>query len=88
MSFEKVHSPLLPCQVSISSRSLAANGELSLLSNKVHGLEKELELERRKLREMQDSAREKDKEYQKLKVCYYMDSFHFLFKHAALESLR
>lgn len=32
------------------------------------GLEKELELERRKLRETQDAAREKDKEYQKLRV--------------------
>lgn len=32
------------------------------------GLEKELEIERRKLREMQDAARDKDKEYQKLRV--------------------
>ena len=38
------------------------------MNNKVQGLEKELELERRKLRELQDSARERDKEYQKLKV--------------------
>lgn len=47
----------------------SANGELSLLNNKVQGLEKELELERRKIRELQDAARERDKEYQKLKVC-------------------
>ncbi|KAH8118342.1 hypothetical protein DFH11DRAFT_1540541 [Phellopilus nigrolimitatus] len=47
-----------------------ANGEINLMANKVAGLEKELELERRKLREMQDSARERDKEYQKLKNHY------------------
>lgn len=32
------------------------------------GLEKDLELERRKVRELQESSRERDKEYQKLKV--------------------
>ncbi|KAL5487811.1 hypothetical protein ACEPAI_5919 [Sanghuangporus weigelae] len=47
-----------------------ANGELSLLNNKVQGLERELEIERRKIREMQDAARERDKEYQKLKNHY------------------
>ncbi|KAL5530182.1 hypothetical protein ACEPAF_6439 [Sanghuangporus sanghuang] len=47
-----------------------ANGELSLLNNKLQGLERELEIERRKIREMQDAARERDKEYQKLKNHY------------------
>jgi len=32
-------------------------------------LERDLELERRKTREIQEAARERDKEYQKLKVC-------------------
>ena len=35
----------------------------------VVGLKRDLELERRKTRELQDVARERDKEYQKLKVC-------------------
>ncbi|KAL5508017.1 hypothetical protein ACEPAH_5635 [Sanghuangporus vaninii] len=47
-----------------------ANGELSLLNNKLQSLERELEIERRKMREMQDAARERDKEYQKLKNHY------------------
>ncbi|KAF8529006.1 hypothetical protein BU17DRAFT_73235 [Hysterangium stoloniferum] len=46
-----------------------ANGEINLLNNKLSGLERELELERRKARDAQASSREKDKEYQKLKVC-------------------
>ncbi|KAJ7688453.1 hypothetical protein B0H17DRAFT_938472 [Mycena rosella] len=45
-----------------------ANGEIHLLSNKNAECERDLELERRKVRDLQDAAREKDKEYQKLKV--------------------
>ncbi|KAJ7667741.1 hypothetical protein DFH06DRAFT_983031 [Mycena polygramma] len=45
-----------------------ANGEINLLSNKNAELERDLELERRKIRDLQDTARERDKEYQKLKV--------------------
>ncbi|KAJ7179395.1 hypothetical protein C8R46DRAFT_886900 [Mycena filopes] len=45
-----------------------ANGEINLLSNKNAELERDLELERRKVRDLQDAARERDKEYQKLKV--------------------
>ncbi|KAJ7507475.1 hypothetical protein B0H11DRAFT_2218321 [Mycena galericulata] len=45
-----------------------ANGEISLLSNKNAELERDLELERRKVRDLQDAARERDKEYQKLKT--------------------
>ncbi|KAJ6510069.1 hypothetical protein C8R47DRAFT_964275 [Mycena vitilis] len=45
-----------------------ANGEINLLSNKNAELERDLELERRKIRDLQDAARERDKEYQKLKV--------------------
>ncbi|KAF8897248.1 hypothetical protein BD779DRAFT_1667251 [Infundibulicybe gibba] len=45
-----------------------ANGEISLLSSKLMELERDLEVERRKVRELQDTAREKDKEYQKLKA--------------------
>lgn len=67
-----------------------ANGEISLLNNKVAsrayfllfgspiispaGVEKDLELERRKVRELQESSRERDKEYQKLKVFYNIRS--------------
>lgn len=32
-------------------------------------LERDLELDRRKMRDLQDAARDRDKEYQKLKVC-------------------
>ena len=33
-------------------------------------LERDLELERRKVRDLQEASRERDKEYQKLKVCF------------------
>ncbi|KAJ7117317.1 hypothetical protein C8R43DRAFT_102973 [Mycena crocata] len=45
-----------------------ANGEINLLSNKNAELERDLELERRKVRDLQDATRERDKEYQKLKA--------------------
>ncbi|KAG5646471.1 hypothetical protein DXG03_003521 [Asterophora parasitica] len=45
-----------------------ANGEISLLNNKTAELERDLELERRKTRELQDASRDREKEYQKLKV--------------------
>ncbi|KAG8690326.1 hypothetical protein FRC08_010564, partial [Ceratobasidium sp. 394] len=45
-----------------------ANSELTLLNNKLTGIERDLELERRKTRDLMDAAREKDKEYQKLKT--------------------
>ncbi|KAI0921955.1 hypothetical protein AcW2_006780 [Taiwanofungus camphoratus] len=47
-----------------------ANGEINLLNNKVSQLERDLELERRNLASHQDSLRERDKEYQKLKTQY------------------
>ncbi|KIK65565.1 hypothetical protein GYMLUDRAFT_159140 [Collybiopsis luxurians FD-317 M1] len=45
-----------------------ANGEISLLNNKVAELERDLEVEKRKVRDLQDATREREKEYQKLKV--------------------
>ncbi|KAF8165040.1 hypothetical protein B0H34DRAFT_220653 [Crassisporium funariophilum] len=45
-----------------------ANGEMNLLNNKKAELERDLELERRKVRELQEGSRERDKEYQKLKI--------------------
>ncbi|KAI0734979.1 hypothetical protein C8Q72DRAFT_335315 [Fomitopsis betulina] len=45
-----------------------ANGEISLLNNKLTELERDLELERRKAAGLQDSLKDRDKEYQKLKV--------------------
>lgn len=56
---------------------IPANGELSLMNLKLQGLERELEQERRKVREMQESARERDKEYNKLKVCSQPACMHF-----------
>ena len=56
------------CEQNRWDTAFTANGELSLMNAKVQGLEKELEQERRRLRDMQESARERDKEYQKLKV--------------------
>ncbi|KAH9940567.1 hypothetical protein B0H21DRAFT_754610 [Amylocystis lapponica] len=47
-----------------------ANGEISLLNNKVAEIERDLELERRKAAGLQDSMKERDKEYQKLKAQY------------------
>ncbi|GLB33523.1 putative chiasma assembly protein [Lyophyllum shimeji] len=47
-----------------------ANGEISLLNNKIAELERDLELERRKVRELQDSSRDREKEYQKLKLLH------------------
>ncbi|CAK5276031.1 unnamed protein product [Mycena citricolor] len=56
-----------------------ANGEISLLSNKnadymVPEFQRDLELERRKVRDLQEAARERDKEYQKLKVLVAVES--------------
>ncbi|KAI6151831.1 hypothetical protein BKA82DRAFT_2901892 [Pisolithus tinctorius] len=45
-----------------------ANGEIRLLGDKITELERDLELERRKVRELQDTSREREKEYQRLKV--------------------
>ncbi|KAF5388366.1 hypothetical protein D9615_000139 [Tricholomella constricta] len=55
-----------------------ANGEISLLNNKAAELERDLELERRKNRELQDASRDREKEYQKLKL------LHDKFKRRAL----
>ncbi|KAH9981857.1 hypothetical protein BJV74DRAFT_778294 [Russula compacta] len=45
-----------------------ADGEINLLSSKLSDLERDLDLERRKNRDLQETSRERDKEYQKLKV--------------------
>ncbi|KAJ3734383.1 hypothetical protein DFJ43DRAFT_993030 [Lentinula guzmanii] len=45
-----------------------ANGEIALLNNKATDLERDLEVERRKVRDLQEATREREKEYQKLKV--------------------
>ncbi|KAH0839722.1 hypothetical protein J3R83DRAFT_660 [Lanmaoa asiatica] len=45
-----------------------ANGEINLLGSKVAELERDLELERRRVHELQDTSREREKEYQKLKA--------------------
>ncbi|KAE9406003.1 hypothetical protein BT96DRAFT_811494 [Gymnopus androsaceus JB14] len=46
-----------------------ANGEIALLNNKAVGIsERDLEVERRKVRDLQEATREREKEYQKLKV--------------------
>ncbi|KAI0347051.1 hypothetical protein BDW22DRAFT_1322233 [Trametopsis cervina] len=46
-----------------------ANGEISLLNNKIAELQRELEMEKRKSATLQESVKDRDKEYQKLKVC-------------------
>ncbi|KIJ56660.1 hypothetical protein M422DRAFT_57338 [Sphaerobolus stellatus SS14] len=45
----------------------------AMLTQSYEGLERELELERRKTRDAQAALREKDKEYQKLKVFCFSD---------------
>lgn len=45
-----------------------ANAEINLISNKYADCQRDLELEHRKVRDLQEAAREKDKEYQKLKA--------------------
>lgn len=44
-----------------------ANGEITLLGNKIAELERDLEFERRRVHELQDASREREKEYQRLK---------------------
>ncbi|KAJ7057109.1 hypothetical protein C8F01DRAFT_1061390, partial [Mycena amicta] len=44
-----------------------ANGEINLLNNKNAELMRDFELERRKVHDLQEASRERDKEYQKLK---------------------
>ncbi|TRM68423.1 hypothetical protein BD626DRAFT_116003 [Schizophyllum amplum] len=45
-----------------------ANGEINLLNDKVTELQREVELEHRKTRDLQEAHRERDREYQKLKA--------------------
>ncbi|KIP09885.1 hypothetical protein PHLGIDRAFT_102240 [Phlebiopsis gigantea 11061_1 CR5-6] len=45
-----------------------AQGEIALLNNKIAELQRDLELERRRASTLQDSLKEREKEYQKLKV--------------------
>lgn len=47
-----------------------ANSELAVLNDKIRGLERDLELERRKNREQHEQLRERDKEYARLKSQY------------------
>ncbi|KAJ3532173.1 hypothetical protein NM688_g7461 [Phlebia brevispora] len=54
-------------QKELGNVTIQANGELSILNNKVSELERELELERRKALSLEDSLKEREKEYQKLK---------------------
>ncbi|KAJ7057128.1 hypothetical protein C8F01DRAFT_992082, partial [Mycena amicta] len=45
-----------------------ANGEINLLNTKNAELMRDFELERRKVHDLQEASRERDKEYQKLKA--------------------
>ncbi|KAH9960489.1 hypothetical protein BC827DRAFT_1132969 [Russula dissimulans] len=45
-----------------------ADSEINLLTSKLSDVERDLDLERRKNRDLQETSRERDKEYQKLKV--------------------
>ncbi|KIY73771.1 hypothetical protein CYLTODRAFT_416794 [Cylindrobasidium torrendii FP15055 ss-10] len=45
-----------------------ANNEIALLNSKVTELQKDLEMERRKVRDLQEGSRDRDREYQKLKT--------------------
>ncbi|KAI0751306.1 hypothetical protein C8Q80DRAFT_565798 [Daedaleopsis nitida] len=47
-----------------------ANGEISLLTSKMNELERDLDAERRKTANIQDSLKESEKEYHKLKAQY------------------
>ncbi|KAI0334818.1 hypothetical protein GY45DRAFT_1052361 [Cubamyces sp. BRFM 1775] len=47
-----------------------ANGEISLLTNKLQDLERDIDTERRKTATLQDSLKESEKEYHKLKAQY------------------
>ena len=59
-------------QRELSTTTREAEGELATLLNKLHELERDLELERRKTRELSETSKIKDKEYQKLKVrCFF-----------------
>lgn len=55
-------------QRDLSSVTREADSELAALRNKLRELERDLELERRKTRELVETGKTKDKEYQKLKV--------------------
>ncbi|TCD70502.1 hypothetical protein EIP91_003263 [Steccherinum ochraceum] len=55
-------------QKELDSAVREARGQISLLNNKVSEMERDLDLERRKSTTLQNSLREREKEYQKLKV--------------------
>ncbi|KAJ3490299.1 hypothetical protein NLI96_g1526 [Meripilus lineatus] len=57
-------------QKELDSAVREARGQISLLNSKVSDLEREAELERRKVTTSQESLRERDKEYQRLKTQY------------------
>jgi len=47
-----------------------ADSEINLLTGKLSDVERDLDLERRRNRDLQETSRERDKEYQKLKAQY------------------
>ncbi|KAG8761429.1 hypothetical protein FRC14_003842 [Serendipita sp. 396] len=67
---KSVNDKSAQCQKQLDSVIREANSELALLNSKIAGLERDLELERRKNREQQDQLRDKDKEYGRLKGQY------------------
>ncbi|KAI0320621.1 hypothetical protein OF83DRAFT_1052752 [Amylostereum chailletii] len=62
------HDKNMQLQKKLDSVWNDAHGEINLLNAKILDLERDLEAERRKIRELQETTREKDKEYHKLKA--------------------
>ncbi|KAA1466283.1 hypothetical protein DENSPDRAFT_767520 [Dentipellis sp. KUC8613] len=65
-----------------------ANGEMSILGNKITELHHDLDVERRKVRDLQDTAKERDKEYQKLKVRFFFYVRNFASLNKNLDAIR
>ncbi|KZO98027.1 hypothetical protein CALVIDRAFT_51396 [Calocera viscosa TUFC12733] len=66
--FKNANEKMAQMQKHLDNVIREANGQISLLQDKVGGLERELELERRRAFDLQEVSRERDKDYQKLKT--------------------
>ncbi|KAI0079695.1 hypothetical protein K474DRAFT_1591629 [Panus rudis PR-1116 ss-1] len=64
-----------------------ARGQISLLHNKISELERDLGLERKKSTSTQDSLKEREKEYQKLKVNFPLPLFTIIIQLTVLGTI-
>ncbi|EJU06254.1 hypothetical protein DACRYDRAFT_34944, partial [Dacryopinax primogenitus] len=65
--FKNANESLAQMQKHLDNVIREANGQIGLMQDKVSGLGRELDMERRRVFDLQEVSRERDKDYQKLK---------------------